>query len=283
VGANVAVRPPPAQPQASAAQILLAAAERAERGSVETGKYWRVKSAIDRQYRVPAGYDVTSRVVEEPWNARDSGERGWFGSLGLGTSPSTPADEQAWRLDGSPTEWQIHGQRLTVKPQKPIWVQRIGPNTFLGENEVSLAELAKLPTDPTALQAWLRQRVWAQGGIYTEAVLQSQIFATLVQLLGETPASPPVRAAALRVLAAMPNVHNAGTGTDAMGRSGIRIVFDSGNEHGEMIIDLGGPTVLAIKRQLDTAGQPKMLPYELDTLIISAAWTNDTPVPPTAP
>lgn len=289
VGANtvsspaITPSPPATQTQATAQQILLAAASHAERAPATSGRYWHVKSIENRIYLVPAGYHVTSPAVEELWTAARSGDSSWSGRLQQAARPSTPADEQAWRADGSPTGWRILGNRLSTRSQKPKLTRLIGPSTYLGENEVSRAELEQLPTDPNKLHAWLEKRVKAQGGIPSDAVLQSQVFDTVVQLLAATPASPALRAAALRVLAAMPYVHSAGAGKDDRGRTGVRIVFDSGSAlgyAGEMIINPDGPAVLQINQKVDSGA--KMI-QEIDTLILTAEWTNNKPQPPTAP
>jgi hypothetical protein len=283
MGSGTAPPPKTSPVPASAQQILLAAATRAEQAPAQTGSYWHVKSVINQQFQVPAGYNVTTRVVNESWNPVRSGDQSWWGQLKLGTHPSTPADVEAWRADGSPTQWRVLFIDLKAEPQKASLIRTTGANSYLGENEVSLADVRQLPTDPEQLRAWLVRRIMAQGGIDSEQMVQSELFGAIVQLLAETPASPAVRAAAFRLLAATPNVHNEGEVRDELGRAGIRIVYGVGADSGEMVIDPTGPQILSHKGTGTPSTSRGGVRVVDATLILTAGWTNDKPQQPTAP
>jgi hypothetical protein len=172
---------------------------------------------------------------------------------------------------------------LNAAPEKPSLIRTIGAKSYLGENEVSLAEVQQLPTDPQPLRAWLVRRIQAPGGIDSEQSLQENLFGAIVHLLAETPASPAVRAAAFRLLAAMPEVHTEGEVRDELGRAGIRIGYGVGGNTGEMVIDPAGPQILSSKVTDSPSTSPKSLRAVLATLILTAGWTNDRPQQPTAP
>lgn len=54
-----------------------------------------------------------------------------------------------------------------------------------------------------------------------------QLFSTVAELLGESPAPPPLRRALYRVAAAVPGIRATGTATDRAGRHGQAITRDS--------------------------------------------------------
>lgn len=274
-----AVRPaPPAGEPASARDILLAAAESAARAPAETGTYWHVKRLVTTQFRVPAGYQVTNRQVYEAWY----GAQSWSGHRNLGTKPSTPADEEAWRRDGSPTEWGptiLSGGGTEPTLHKTL-------TTYLGESEVTPDELRTLPADPARLKEWLTRRIWAQGGIGTEQNASSQLFWTLGELLAETPAEPGVRAAAFRLLADTPGVRAAGPVEDERGRAGTAIAYESEGVRGEIVIDEASMRILSHGRSYPetSPNTPKRAPITTQkTLVLTAEWSNEEPAPPTGP
>lgn len=273
---------PPAPAQAlTAQQFLLAAAERAERAPATSGRYWRVKWVMNATFQVPAGYNVTQGTVMEEW----TGIQNWSGSLRLGAHPSTPADEAAWRSDGSPTEWKFFGRTVLAAPERAKLIKVPNGGTYLGENEVTLAEIRQLPTNPEQLRAWLERRIWAQGGIDSEKTVRANLFGAVVNLLATTPASPALRAAAFRLLAATPGVRIEGEVRDQLGRVGTRVVYNVPDaEHTvEMVIDPDGPQVLASDSTAKPATGAREIRVAVDSLYITAEWTDSNPIPPTAP
>ena len=94
------------------------------------------------------------------------------------------------------------------------------PLTFFGPG-ISWAQLYALPTDPTALAAALRRYDRGQGRNPDQ-----QLFSTVGELLGESPAPPALRRALYRVAAAVPGVVATGPVTDREGRRGQGVSRD---------------------------------------------------------
>ncbi|MFC7642196.1 hypothetical protein ACFQX6_15420 [Streptosporangium lutulentum] len=86
--------------------------------------------------------------------------------------------------------------------------------------ELTLTDLAALPDDAVRLQEKLRTywKASQDGDSYEE-------FLSRASALLELPVKPPVRAAALRLLAALPTTTVGGSATDPLGRSGIGVTF----------------------------------------------------------
>jgi hypothetical protein len=226
-------------------EILLAAAEGAERAPATPKRYWVVKTTLVVRYLVNAGYHVTDRQVVQEWKAQLPRDLSWTGSLNLGAKPSTPDDEAAWRADGSPTEWRMGPVRLSTASESARVVEHpTGGGDYFGESEVSLAEIRSLPADPEALKRWGERRINRQSIMPTDTDVH---FATAITLLTSAPAAPAVRAAAFRLLASLPGVRNEGKVRDALGRTGTRIVVAYGDRQHEAIVDEAAGQILASK------------------------------------
>lgn len=226
-------------------EILLAAAEGAERARETPKRYWVVKTTMAARLLVNAGYHVTDRRVVQEWKAQRPGDTSWTGTLSLGARPSTPDDEAAWRADGSPTEWRMGPLRLsTAAEPAEVAEHPSGGGGYFGESEVSLAEIRSLPADPEALKRWGARRINRQSIMPTDTDVH---FATAITLLTSTPAAPAVRAAAFRLLASLPGVRNEGKVRDAHGRTGTRIVVAHGDRQHEAIVDEAAGQILAAK------------------------------------
>ncbi|MGW0435158.1 CU044_5270 family protein [Micromonospora sp. NPDC003197] len=266
--------------QVSAQQVLLTAAERIEQ-KTSGSRYWRSKTLFVTHHSVVGGYQVTNRRVEEHWTAAKASDKDWIGTIELGTRPSTPADEVAWRAAGSPTEWstRTHPEGLRWAAEPPFFGEI--PNStrsFFGELEISLAEIQQLPADPVQLRAWGVRRFVGPGNTTKPEDTDAQAADLAMSLLGSLPTTPAVRAAAFRLLAGLPGTRNAGPAQDALGRAGVRIVYQP--VHGtawEMIVDQA-------KGQLLTN---KIISTPIDgynnKLILIAEWTDARPTSPTAP
>lgn len=161
-------------------------------------------------------------------------------------------------------------------------------------------QLERLPSDPTALKAWIadsyahpapppaipggpKPPMPAGGGNSTEAQLSGLIMNALIELLYNLPAPPAVRAAVLRALAAMPDVTNVGTKD---GGQALRIAIPpppadkfpngkvpAGADGITLVIDTATSTLISYTN------------YQGTIKILTAEWTNEMPkiVPATKP
>ncbi len=148
---------------------------------------------------------------------------------------ASPADEAAWRRDGSPRVWKDVGQEtgladpvapsdgwlrpLTTAPGKLTAITAAyGAQPFnVGDEALSLRQLQALPADPAKLKALLLAG-WS-GRSST-----SYLFQTIPAVL-EMPVTPAVRAALYKLLASLPGVQDTGAVTDVAGQQGAAVAY----------------------------------------------------------
>ncbi|MFI6512034.1 hypothetical protein ACIBCT_30905 [Streptosporangium sp. NPDC050855] len=88
-----------------------------------------------------------------------------FGSRRLGTRPKSPADERAWRRDGSPATWNRSADGMTVvlstRPDKGRAGAAKGRSDafHVAGQQLSYEELQRLPADPAGLRGWIEKAV----------------------------------------------------------------------------------------------------------------------------
>ncbi|WP_331754093.1 CU044_5270 family protein (plasmid) [Streptomyces sp. NBC_00012] len=242
----------------SESRILLAAAFDVEKTEATSGAYWYQEERIGVLRRIP-GKDYTLDVRQESktWLTKGTGKRDrrWTLHIDAGARPATPADEKAWRADGSPKRWDLtdydqarrdtqrernkHGRKddMSPEPQPEIvtWdgegevagdAPGGGADTVSAGAEIGLAELESLPTDPERLRERLEQIVDEQYNA-PQHILQELLGQTAENLAVELPVSPQLRAAAYRVRALLPGVRDIGEVTDRSGRPGYAVEIRS--------------------------------------------------------
>ncbi|MEU4378925.1 CU044_5270 family protein [Micromonospora echinofusca] len=280
----------------TARDILLAAANRAERAPAETGRYWHVET-LDVHGPVPVGtgadrYSLLRSRINASWDAGDPRVASWYGHRELGSRPRGAEDERAWRAAGSPTEWTLAvdgptklvlstrpGEgRLDREPGAPRYLEDLG--------RLTLKQVRQLPDEPGALRAWVTERIRTgrdAGYPAGSAESDSLLFGHLSRLLLDTPAPPKVRAAAFRILADIPGVRSLGVVQDVRGRSGQGVEFRSGPRTERLIVDtsthrLLASTVVSIPKGAAAPGDK-----ERSTLVLTADWSDAAPQAPALP
>ncbi|MFC4852980.1 CU044_5270 family protein [Actinophytocola glycyrrhizae] len=278
-------------PQAprSASGLLLVAAERSAAAQVDEGRYWVTRSEFGTRYEVgPEGgrYAILSRDTAERWLSTGPDGPSLAVYEHLGAAPAGPADETAWRADGSPTRWpevdaegtptgRFHESAPGPREIVGYGVASFEPTTgapMLGGNPVSKAALDALPSEPAALRAaLLHHRQNPAAPLPEDWVL----FWTTRDLVLNLPVSPAVRAAAYRVMAGLEEVTLLGPATDQRGRAGEAVAFvehdRGGSTEYRLIIDPATGQAFATE-QRDTAGE--LTYYEL---VDDAGFRDETP------
>lgn len=163
----------------------------------------------------------------------------------------TAADSAGEQTGGWPHARYWHASSTYVRDGKTfhrqIWIGRTGDSTLIDPGVepgistvtnptvdtyfgpgITWAQLYALPTEPVALAAALRRYDTGQGQNPDQ-----QLFSTVAELLGESPAAPPLRRALYRVAAAVPGVRAIGPVTDRAGRRGQGVSRDDE----ELVID----------------------------------------------
>jgi hypothetical protein len=260
-----------AEPVLDAKAVLLAAAVKAD-GQTETMRaYWHQATISSHLYMVGSGadrYGVVVRDRAETWTPSRPGVRGWTLQQNLGAGPATAADAAVWRRAGSPAAFEIE---LPKPPRAHPGAGRLktftakaapgradvssaplvdGDKVFwLGRN-VTMKDLRSLPSDTKHLKAELLR--WYEGhDTESDRPMASDrwLYEVVRGLVMDMPVTPEVRAAAFRLLAALPAVKSVGKATDPKGRTGNAIAVDEKTGRGllrhQMIIDLSSGTALA--------------------------------------
>jgi hypothetical protein len=245
-----------------------------------------------------AGYLVEIGTQVDDWFAASASDRSWFVSQSLGGHPLTPDDEAAWRSAGAPDHFDVRVDKgggtvatgtFNARPGQPVSapVDRQSSVFDLGRPGISLGDLAQLPADPAALRARLAELHRRGDPAATDAPkdLDPWLFQAASSLLN-APVSPEVRSAALRLLADLPGVTNAGSATDPLGRTGVAIAESSssplsGTVQRQLVIDPATGRLLATQTVVQRPGpaepwaRPGLRISSITT--VSAGWTDAMP------
>lgn len=218
--------------------------------------------------------------------------------------PATPADERVWQAAGSPSAVQrvctpgtpakqCGKLRMGSEPSSCVYTRATETGVFgdrrLGE--LTLADLAALPTDVNGLRERLR-RQWEAG----ERHESFEEFLPGASALLEMPIGPKVRAAVLRLLAGLPTTTVRGTVEDPLGRRGLAVTFvksegfttqfgadDEVAERYVNILDPRAGTVLAANVSIaaeSTEGLAEGTYLYYAAWAPEAGWTDDRPEQP---
>jgi hypothetical protein len=212
------------------------------------GRYWVTSGTVGNFLRVgPAGdpYLVLEQVGVQSWAARSPRDGSPYLSQALWVRPASPADQAAWRRDGSPTEWKQIGQDtaladpygvpgvgrllpLSAAPGKltPGWATYGSQPFLVGDKALSLRQLLALPADPAKLKELL-----LKGSSHYPRVSQSAYLLQAVPPVLQMPVTPAVRSALYRMLAAMPGIQSLGTVKDVSGKQGAAVAYGGRYAH----------------------------------------------------
>ncbi|MEU2424149.1 CU044_5270 family protein [Streptomyces sp. NPDC007851] len=216
---------------------LLSAARNAETSAAE-GTYWQTTTRsqnVDVAEADGRSFAVRTTSTEE-WSV---GVRTGAGSLmvtGLDdvTEPWTAADKARWQAAGSPASVTVEAGKkgevarsFTLGSGRPT-VMRTNVDDKIyavGPDNVSYQDLRALPATSTELRRYL-EKLYAQGnsadsGTSDRSTWMLRQAGNLVTM----PVKPAVRAAAYRVMAALPGVRVVGHVTDPLGREGVGVEF----------------------------------------------------------
>lgn len=292
----------------SASQILLVAADHV-RTDATTGKYWRTTQDIfglELAGPTEDPYVIRSGDREQNWVARSDSSASWAAHKRLGREPLSDADRAAWKRDGSPTTFAVHGDwtnkdgttddvtdisgaptKWTVDPYNP------DSKVFFVGHDLSMREVRALPADPAALRAFLltdlQRNVEAGGALDVDGqgsvpTQEGWLFSTATELL-TLPVTPEVRASAYQIMASLSGVQNLGQVKDVTGRSGNAVAVQGSNANGQfenrIIIDANSGLLLADEiRYLKPSAELSWLkPTDVwqTTVVADIGWTDDKP------
>jgi hypothetical protein len=301
-GSAPAPAPPGSRPSVEAArpltvsQILLTAAERSSEEAPGAGKYLVFRTESGYVLTVGSGtatYHMTTRSSAETWLSRSGRQPNRVRFQDLGMTPLTPADAAAWRAAGSPEKVMV-GKPLPngeLGPGSPVSTSAgsaeissfAGADVYaFGSTNVSVRDLERLPTDPSALRAALLKH-FDGGGSDMPTDREQWLLKVASSLITGIPVSGPVRAAAFRLIATMPGVRSLGNVTDQRGRAGQGFAFTLAGDSIEQRFVIDSATGRALGEEsyvLHPSGSTaKLEPGSLVdyTVVLEQKTTDETP------
>lgn len=243
VTSGTAPRPAPsAGPSAAprvltAGQILLAAAERSGTESLGTGRYLVMRAESGVLLQIDGGadtYAMLAKTTYATWLSRSGRDPNFGSSQRLGLTPASPADAAAHERHGSPAKVMVIKPVPQGKgPTSPVgtgpgekFEERFdGSEVYaIGADNITVADLEKLPTDPAKLRAELLRHFRGGGGdLPTDR--DEWLLVVGSSVVTGFPVSGKVRAAAYRMIASLPGVRALGAVRDQRGRAGEAVAF----------------------------------------------------------
>ncbi|NJP89822.1 hypothetical protein HCN51_10250 [Nonomuraea sp. FMUSA5-5] len=288
----------------SAREVLLAAAEKADRQAEGSGDWWRSVTVSRNLYVAKAGgYLVMDRSRNEGWTPAATGGEQWGGGQRLGAEPATEADRKAWEQAGAPSEIEVlvpgkgrgkgkYGALTLSMSEGKASMSHTplvdGDKVFwLGKN-VTMKDLRGLPDDPRALKKWLMASYAGHGTESSSEEMSGDawLFKVSVGLIMDMPVTPEVRGAAFRMLADLDGVRVTENVTDAEGRQGTAVSVEERYESGgvsenRLVFDETTGRALANEYVVVEPGglQAGFAPGAVwsSTALIEAGWTDDKP------
>ncbi|GAB2822299.1 hypothetical protein GCM10022221_20340 [Actinocorallia aurea] len=270
------------------ADTVLMAASSKVRQQPETGAYWRAETEDAPQtYKTGKGYTVRETTRIQTWIAASPQVKGWRVVDRSGYVPATPADEAAWKADGSPTNWRVEwapgfceqvkskgGKQcnVTVTSEPEHSVDPLGPKDVVGDlggRPITLAQVQALPTEPDALEDVLAE------GLDEGELHDTIIFERGVDMIMRLPVSAEVRAAAYELLADLPGVESTGVVADPLGREGPSVATHADGAE-KVLYQL----ILDEKTGLPLATQTVELPSGTTSgarVVTEIGWTDEKP------
>lgn len=263
----------------NARSFLLASAQKAERAPAVAGRYWYTRERTSEQAgaiieskgrkvkNLKPPFTATLSHTQESWTARDAKDR-TRSIVGIDRKYtfSSTADEAKWKEMGSP--------QLGWVPAKPQVNNYDGPIRFtIGQKQLTMQELVKLPTDAAKLSSELRRRYKADVNDPKYPLQDSYlqyVWSTAQDLLAG-PITPGTKAALYRVLAEQKGIRLVGKVTDPLGRPGMALAYTDGKsashvggqgslDEYRLIIDPQSAQLLAYEaRGRDYHGKPAVL------------------------
>ncbi|MEV0425362.1 CU044_5270 family protein [Micromonospora sp. NPDC050495] len=223
--------PAPAGAPADAGGLLLVAAAHSESAPAAAGRYWVVRAEHG---------EGTRRAQDERW---------------LAAAPGLPSAAYVREAGGSWTS-------------RPMAGHTAANNFLLAGKPRSARDLAALPSTPAALEEKLL--AWYADTGATEG-RDAFLFHSGTALVLDLPVSPQVRAAAYRMLAALPGVTSLGRVTDQLGRPGVAVTItrqgDFGTAQTRLIVDR--TTGRALAQESWVADRPASW-----TAVLAARWSD---------
>jgi hypothetical protein len=182
-------------------------------------------------------------VVGSPWRSRELSTANAAALLNdlasiAAAQPVTPASMAGYRYTKVESMYQnmmvfADGKTTVTLVQRirEMWIAADGSgrirepggiNRDFGPRELSYEDMTRLPADPVALAAVIRERA-----ARTKVPIDDEMFVVIGDLLRQQEAPPAVRSALYKVAAGIPGVELVGEARDHSGRPGVAVAKTS--------------------------------------------------------
>jgi hypothetical protein len=195
------------------------------------GQLLKVRTAEQRpetQTSVVDGssFEVVSQLDVTTWLAPDGS--GDLRTVVLRSEFATDDDHRAWVQAGRPT----------IPAAGDVLDERFSPGDHI------MLDLRGLPTDPSQLLDALRSGAVSPSVPANDA----EVFDLIGEILVQGDALPELRAALFKAAAELEGVELIGDTSDPLGRTGVGLRIDSGDERIQIIVDESSAQLLAVER-----------------------------------
>ncbi|MFI6731304.1 CU044_5270 family protein [Nonomuraea sp. NPDC050451] len=253
-------------------QLLNAAADKLAAQPQGSGRYWRLETEQVIRTKSPQGFLVEERSKDVLILGRNHDAYNWYEPVSA--RPYDAAAAEAWKRAGSPKLCPAPDcdPKLRFYPQRTLKRSlRLAPGW-----QPTLEELLALPREANALRTEALKHVpigYDKGpdGWVQEAGLR---------LVADVPATPGTRAAAYRMLAALPGARVVDDVRDPLGRRGVTLQLPVNDViRAQLVIDPGSGGLWAVQLVAPQPGLPQGLPAQA-SIIVRTGWSDARPVPP---
>ncbi|QKG24550.1 CU044_5270 family protein [Actinomadura verrucosospora] len=281
----------------AAKEMLLAAAASSARMPATEGTYWFTYTQTGQRHIVSGkngSYTVEDRSETKDWtnahsphrtDAQTKAGRGgttthYWADRDVGARPAEAPDVAAWKRDGSPSRFTVKssdGTTESLDAKTGPWQVHEEETAFDSAfADGSLQQVRNLPADAAGLRRHLLDHPSTDQRNRQSGQSDSQYLLDAAgDMLAYEPITAPVRAAAYRMLAALPDTRSRRV-TDPLGRAGVEItVAGSGSTATGIVIDPSSGRLLA-RNVLSGAGGRRGAVIEW-TALIKAGWTDTAP------
>ncbi|MEW1843179.1 hypothetical protein AB0392_35005 [Nonomuraea angiospora] len=257
---------------ATPGQLLNAAAAKLAAQPQGSGRYWWLETEQVRRGKGGEGFLVEERGKDVLVLGRDGDGYTWYEAVSA--RPYGAEAAEAWKRAGSPKLCPARDcdPNLRFYPQRTLEKYL----TLALGWQPTLDELLALPREPNALRTELLRHV----SLGYDKSLDDWVREAGLRLVQDVPATPGTRAAAYRMLAALPGARVLDDVRDPAGRRGVTLQLRVNDAvRVQLVIDPESGELRASQQVAPIRGLPQGA-AAVATIVVRAGWSDARPVPP---
>ncbi|MGW6501686.1 CU044_5270 family protein [Nonomuraea angiospora] len=257
---------------ATPGQLLNAAAAKLAAQPQGSGRYWWLETEHVRRGKGGEGFLVEERGKDVLVLGRDGDGYTWYEAVSA--RPYGAEAAEAWNRAGSPKLCPARDcdPNLRFYPQRTLEKYL----TLALGWQPTLDELLALPREPNALRTELLRHV----SLGYDKGPDDWVREAGLRLVTDVPATPGTRAAAYRMLAALPGARVLDDVRDPAGRRGVTLQLRVNDVvRVQLVIDPESGELRASQQVAPIRGLPQGA-AAVATIVVRAGWSDARPVPP---